>query len=128
MSLTRNILTYIINSEMKKYLFFLVLVFSPAFLLLKAWDVPNMPTLTGLFTLDNVKISVIGFSGYYVMALLFVVRKQRDRVQRELQALTDIFTAGMKPILREEVARPLADFSRAFARLEERLDRCSVSS
>ncbi len=114
----------LLNLPIYLYLvFFLTLLFSPVFLLLKAWDVPHMPDLTGLLSLDNVKVAVIGFLGYYLMALFFVLRKQRDRVHREMEELAKRFTSDMLAFLREAVRRPFSRFEEAFTRLEERLDR-----
>ena len=70
--------------------------------------------------------AVIGFAGYYVMALLFVVRKQRDRVQRQMEALSEQFASDMLAYLREAVRQPIERFQGAFTRLEERLDRIVI--
>ena len=104
-------------------LFFLTLLFSPLFLLLKAWNVPHVPDLTGMLTLDNVKVGVIGFCGYYVMAVFFVIRKQRDRVHREMELLSKRFTSDMLDFLRDVVRQPLSSFQTTFTRLEEHLHR-----
>ena len=104
-------------------LFFLSLLFSPFFLLLKAWHVPYMPDMTNMLTLDNVKVGVIGFCGYYIMAVLFVLRKQRDRVHREMEVLAQHFTSDMLSVLRESVRQPIARFQAAFNRLEDLLLR-----
>ena len=107
-------------------LFFLFLLCSPVFLLLKAWGVPHMPDFTGVMTLDNVKVAVLGFAGTYLMALLYGVRKQRDGVRRELGVLAQCFIAELKAVLREEVERPPARLREAFNRLEEQLDHAVV--
>jgi len=107
--------------------FFLFLLFSPVFLLLKAWGVAHMPDVTGVLTLDNVKVAVLGFSGTYLMAVLFVVRKQRDRVHRETASLAHRFVLELKAYLRTEVERPLARFEQVFSLLEERLEHTQLS-
>ena len=106
-------------------LLFVTLLFYPAFLLLQAWDLLDAPRLTSILTLDNVKVSVIGFAGYYIMASLFVIRKYRDRARTELESLADRFTAAMRDVVRTEMVRPLSRFAEAFHRLEESLNQCT---
>jgi hypothetical protein len=113
----------ILNLPVRLYaLFFLLLLFSPIFLLLKAWGMPHMPDFTGMLALDNVKVAVLGFAGYYLMAALFVLRKHREQGLRELTSLAHRFVLDLRQGLREEVNRPLLLFQEAFSRLEQRLD------
>ncbi len=119
---------WLVNLPVYLYvLFFLFLLLSPLFLLLKAWGVPHMPDFTGVLSLDNVKVAVMGFSGYYLMAVLFVVRKQREQARRETVSLAHRFILEMKALLRREVAIPLSRFQEAFSRLEEKLEHAVLS-
>ena len=106
-------------------LLFVTLLLYPVFLLLQAWDLLDAPRLTSILTLDNVKVSVIGFAGYYIMASLYVIRKYRERARTELESLSDRFTAAMREVVRVEMVRPLSGFVEAFDRLEESLNHCT---
>lgn len=118
-----RVVRWAVNLPVYLYLlFFLFLLFSPVFLLLKAWGVRYAPDLAGVLNLDNVKVAVLGFAGTYLMAFLYVVRKQRDRVRRELAVLARRFILEMKVVLREELERPPARLVEAFSLLEERLE------
>ena len=108
------------------FLFFLVLLLSPVLLVVRAWLLPRVPDPGALFTLDLVKVSVIGFAGYYTMAALFVVRKQRDRIRGEMGLLSQRFVSEMELLIRAELARPLSRFGAEFNRLLERLDRLGL--
>lgn len=106
-------------------LLFVTLLFYPAFLLLQAWDLLDAPRLSSVLTLDNVKVSVIGFAGYYIMAAFYVIRKYRERARTELESLAGRFTAAMREVIRAEMVRPLSRFTDEFTRLEDSLDHCT---
>lgn len=127
---TLNILSrpmrLLLNLPVILYLvFFITLLFYPALLLLQAWNLMEAPAFQGILTLDNVKISVIGFAGYYVMAVFYVIRKGRDRARLETETLADRFAADLAEILRAEAFRPSTAFAEDFHSLEERLNRCT---
>jgi hypothetical protein len=109
------------------FLFFLTLLFSPALVLLRAWNVAYVPDITGLLTLEAIKVAVIGFIGYYVMALFYVLRKQREQQKIETRSISERFVAELRPFLWDEVTRPLSRFSRALDRLEDRLERIAAA-
>jgi len=108
------------------FVFFLVLLLSPVLLLVRNALLPEAPDFGRLFTLDRVKVSVIGFTGYYFMAALYVVRKQRDRLRAQMEILSQRFVAELATLLRETLARPLSRFQADFQRLLERLDRLEL--
>ena len=115
---------WLLNLPVYLYLmFFVFLLLSPLFLLLKAWGTPYMPDYTGILTLDNVKVAVIGFAGYYLMALFYVVRKHRELVRHEMHELSRRYAGDMRLLLRQEIARPLEAFQEKYAGLQSQLAR-----
>jgi len=124
----RRATRWLLNLPVHLYtIFFVFLLLSPLFLLLKAWGVRGMPAFTGVLDLDNVKVAVIGFSGYYLMAALHVVRKQRELAGAERAALSHRFVLDMKTRLRGLVEHPLRRFRETLERLEEDLRRAEAS-
>lgn len=115
-------LRLLLNLPVYMYLaLFVIILLFPVFLMLQAWGVRQAPDLLNILTLDNVKISVIGFLGYYVMALFFALRRQRDWARREAEKLVERFVTDLRILLRQDVTRPLDRFTAAFTRLEKRL-------
>ncbi len=116
-------LRLLLNLPVYMYLiFFVTVLFYPALLLLEAWGVFSAPRLDEVLTLDNVKVSVIGFVGYYIMALLFTLRRQRDRVRRATFAIVDDFLMALQTMVRAEIGRPLARFRDEFEKLARDLN------
>ncbi|MDP8223299.1 MAG: hypothetical protein P9L99_08070 [Candidatus Lernaella stagnicola] len=103
-------------------LFFLVVLLHPLFLLLEAWDVTAAPNFGQAITLDNVKVSVIGLIGYYIMALLYTGRRQRERVRKVVDRVVDGFTLSVRTWLRDETERPISRFRQQFEKLTRLLD------
>jgi len=115
-------LRLLLNLPVYMYLaLFVIVLFFPVFLMLQAWGIFSAPDLQKILTLDNLKISVIGFLGYYIMALFFAARRQREWVRREAEKLVQGFTAELRNVLRRDVMRPLERFIAALDRLEKRL-------
>lgn len=116
-------LRLLLNLPVYLYLvFFITILLFPGFLLLEAWDLWQAPALGDVLTPDNVKVSVIGFVGYYVMALLFTVRRRREQAQRVTANIVSDFIVTSHELLLSETARPLSDFRARLAELTESLD------
>ncbi|MFC2174176.1 hypothetical protein ACFLU6_16395, partial [Acidobacteriota bacterium] len=115
---------FLLNLPVYFYLvLFVTLLLYPVFLVLKTWSLMELPDLGSILTLDNVKVSIIGFVGYYIMMTIYVVRRQRDRVRKEISSLAGQFAACAREILLEAAGLPLTRFAETFNRLEERLER-----
>ncbi|MBZ0270640.1 GTPase domain-containing protein [bacterium] len=114
----------LLNLPVYMYLvFFVTLLFYPALLLLEAWGVMGAPRVGAALTLDNVKVSIIGFAGYYVMAALWVLRRHRERMREEAREIAARFVDDLRSLLRREVERPLARFRDRFDAVLRDLDQ-----
>jgi hypothetical protein len=107
------------------YLYLLIAIFVllfPAFLMLDAWDIWRAPELARVLTPASLKVSMMGFGLYYVMAVLFAMRRKRERSRTAVDNVVADFMATAGEVLRVETAHPLLDFQARFDRLRATLD------
>ncbi|NLH47195.1 MAG: GTPase domain-containing protein [Myxococcales bacterium] len=95
-------------------LFFLVLVFYPAFILLQAWSIFPAPRLADWLTLDNVRMSFFGFFGYYTIASFYVARRRRMQLGQVMDAFIQDSLGALEDRLKAMVAWPITRISRDF--------------
>jgi len=103
------------------FLLFLHLLFYPLFLLLHAWQFLDLPDIARFLSWDSVRVSLVGFLTYYIMATLYVLRRYGQDIKGNFRRGIEDFVSRLRERLLWEARRPLHHFIKRINQMEERI-------